>query len=73
MYDRTHPSSCVVESRVGDAIEVFTATATSKFAESDEAQHRTHANLRIVSLAPGATATRGAFAEAKTLLMAEAE
>ena len=72
LYDRTHPSSCVVESRVGDAIDVYTATATSKFAESAEAQHRTHANLRIVSLAQGATA-RGAFAEAKTLLMAEAE
>ena len=73
MYDRTHPSSCVVESRVGDAIKVFTATATSKFAESDEAQHREHANLRVVSLAPGAAAARGAFAEAEALLMAEAE
>ena len=72
MYDRTHPSSCVVESRVGDAIKVFTATATSKFADSAEAQHRTHANLRIVSLAQGATA-RGAFAEAEAVLMAEAE
>ena len=73
MHDGMHPSSCVVESRVGDAIEVFTATATSKFAESDEAQHRAHLNLRVVSLAPGAAAARGAFAEAEALLVAEAE